>query len=107
MAVRLPASVTGARTESSIDVIQHEILAEKAASLGRAGGAIEIAMRALESHTSDDAEARDALVQRAADAVHAFMIQRELLGSRDHRAALASYGVTREVLARVGVKPRR
>jgi hypothetical protein len=107
MAFRLPASITGARPDSTIDVLQHEIMAEKAASLGRAGGAIEIAMRALASHTSDDADARDALVQRAADAVHAFMIQRELLGSGDHRAALEAYGVTREVLARVGVKPRR
>lgn len=107
MAFRLPESVTGVRTDSSIDVIQREIMAEKAASLGRAGGAIEIAMRALAEDAGHDADTRDARVQRAADAVHAFMIQREAMGSRDHRAALAAFGVTGEVLARVGAKPRR
>lgn len=106
MAVRIPGSVTGAQPPSSVDVIQHEIIAEKVASLGRAGSAVERAMAALRADDGQDPEARDVLVQRAADAVFAFMVQRELMGSADHRAAFATYGVTREVIARVGVRRR-
>lgn len=98
--------IPGTAPPSSVDVIQHEIIAEKVASLARAGTAVERAMAALRAHDGDDAEARDGLVQRAADAVFAFMVQRELMGSADHKAAFETYGVTREVLARVGVRRR-
>jgi hypothetical protein len=99
MTLRIPGA-----PPSSVDVIQHEIVAEKVASLGRAGNAVERTMAALRAFDGDDAAARDELVQRAADAVFAFMVQRELMGSGSHQAAFETYGVTREVLARVGVQ---
>lgn len=83
-----------------------EILAEQAASLGRAGRRVEEALAAL-------AEARaagavdDGRLDDAAEAVQAYFVQREFQGFRVHDDAIATYGIPRAVLARLGASRRR
>lgn len=102
MLIRLPQS-PAARSDAVFDALNAEVAAEKAASLGRAGKKVEAAMARLRD-LSGDADARIELVREAADAVYAFVIQRELCGFADHDAALDLYGVTGEVKARVGAQ---
>jgi hypothetical protein len=57
------------RQESGADVLQSEILAEKASSLGHHGRLVEAALAALRAHDeggATDAEVRRGLVRRAA-----------------------------------------
>lgn len=104
MSLRPPQSLsTSPRWETGASVLDAEIAAERAASLGRAGRAVERAMTALAA-CPVDAPDRSARVTVAADAVWGFTVQREALGLNDHRDALAHYGVTPEVLARVGAR---
>ena len=93
MVVRMPSNPDrpGA-DETALDVLGHEILAEKAASLGRAGQRVEEALARLRAH-EDDAELRPALLKEAAEAVHAYFIQRELCGLRKHDAVIRDYDI--------------
>lgn len=84
-------------------MLQHELLAEKAASLGRAGAEVERRMRGIEASAAPD---RDEAVQDAADAVFAYVFQRDLCGFHAHDEPLRALGVTREVMARVGARRR-
>lgn len=103
MAVRLPSSLgRSSGSESALDVLGHEILAEKASSLGRAGQRVEIALARL--NEAGDGEERDALLKAAASAVHAYFIQRELCGLRRHDTVIRDYGIPRAVLARLGAQ---
>ncbi|WP_114390668.1 DUF6665 family protein [Notoacmeibacter marinus] len=99
--------------EESCDALGYEIAAEKASSLGRAGKAVGEAMdalRAFESeHGSNNADMgetarreRARLLKRAAEATHAYFIQRELCGLRRHHDAIALFGIPPAVLARLG-----
>ena len=103
MAVRMPSSLQrpGAQ-DSALDLLGHEILAEKAASLGRAGQRVEAALARLRDE--GDGQARAALLKAAADAVHAYFIQRELCGLRRHDAPIREYDIPRAVLARLGAR---
>lgn len=103
MRSRLPPSLA-ARSDAAFDTLQHEVAAEIAASLGRAGRKVESAMAALRADPGSDAEARAALVRAAADAVFGYVVQRELCGLADHDAALDLFGVTGEVKARIGAR---
>jgi hypothetical protein len=77
--------------------LDHEIAAEKAASLGRAGERAEKALGQLLAAERAD-PARQALLKAAADAV----IQREVCGMRRHAEVTRELGIPREVLARLG-----
>ncbi len=104
MNFRLPQNLsTQLNYEQGESVLNFEIMAEKAASLGRAGRAIESAMARLTAFSGPPVE-RLALVQTAADAVQAFLIQRELCGLIHHDDAIAHYQIPREVLAKLGAK---
>lgn len=81
--------------------LDHEIAAEKAASLGRAGERAEKALRQLLAAERAD-PARGALLKAAADAVYAYFIQREVCGMRRHAEVTRELGIPREVLARLG-----
>lgn len=89
--------------EISFDALGQEILAEKAASLGRAGRKAEAGLAALREH-SGDPETRAVLVKSAADAVYAWFIQRELCGLRRHHDVIRDYAIPNEVLVRLGAK---
>ena len=97
-----PSAVGGSSVDTGgINPIDHEIAAEKAASLGRAGERVAMALRQLREN-GENAQQRPALVRQAVDAVYAYFIQRELCGLRRHHDAIADYGIPREILARLG-----
>jgi len=103
MAVRMPSSLTKPGVQdSALDLLGHEILAEKAASLGRAGQRVEAALARLRE--AGEGEERPVLLKAAAEAVHAYFIQRELCGLRRHDAAIREYDIPRAVLARLGAR---
>lgn len=81
-------------------VLDLEILAEAAVSLGNAGRRVEEALTALASATEDERETR---LRDAARAVHHYFIQRELRGFRRHDDAIAEYAIPPVVIARLGV----
>jgi hypothetical protein len=80
----------------------HELIAERAASLGRAGKAVEAALADLKAgkHESE----RDALLKAASVAVWQFFVQREVCGFRDQRDVIAHYQIPRAVLVRLGAR---
>ncbi len=102
MLVRIPSNFGRSGShEDAPDVLGHEILAEKAASLGRAGERVEAALARLREDESGECAL---LLKAAAEAVHAYFIQRELCGLRRHDAAIREYDIPRAVLARLGAR---
>jgi len=103
MSLRLPQTLS--TTASSVEVfdagLQTELMAEKAASLGRAGKRVEKTLAALRDASADD---RPAALKDAADAVWALFIQRELMGQRNQKPLIEHYGIPKEVLARLGAR---
>lgn len=96
-----PPSILSNRSEQTLNVLEYEFLAEKAAALGRAGDRVGEALGKLTAHQGDGDERR-ILLKAAADAVYAYFIQRELCGLRKHDDAIRDYGIPREVLVRLG-----
>jgi hypothetical protein len=91
----------GSSGSTDFNPLDHEIAAEKAASLGRAGERVERSLRLLREKGAD-AAARPLLLRDAAEAVYAYFIQRELCGLRRHQDVIREYGIPNEVLARLG-----
>jgi hypothetical protein len=113
MSLRPPSNSSGnSVSEVLFDALGHEILAEKAAALGRAGAQAELCLVRLRAHAPDagtesagEHEAlRKKLLKEAADAVYAWFIQRELCGLRRHDSVIKELGIPREVLVRLGAK---
>jgi hypothetical protein len=96
---------------TAIDVLQYELIEEKAATLGRLTRTFErafAALRAFEtapcSHLDQRRAAeREALVDEAAEALWHFVVQREACGLRNTEAVLREYGVPAAVRLRMGV----
>lgn len=88
-------------TDSGLDLLGHEILAEKAAALGRAGEKARCELARL-SAIPASGEGRETQLRAASAAVHAYFIQRELCGFRRHEGVIREYGIPRAVLARLG-----
>lgn len=108
MSLRPPARYvhsagSGGAAATGLDPLDQEIAGEKAAALGRAGRRVEETLARLISGEGD-AALRPALLRDAADAVHAYFIQRELCGMRRHDAVIREYGIPRAVLARLGAR---
>jgi hypothetical protein len=78
--LRQPFSV-----ESGFNVVEYELMAERANSLGRQVD-----------------NARESLLNEASDAVWALFVQREICGLRNSRDVIQRYGIPDEVLARLG-----
>lgn len=100
MSVR-PPSIYSNRSEQTLNLLEYELLAEKAAALGRAGERVGAALARLNAHERDP-EQRRVLLKAAADAVYAYFIQRELCGLRRHDDAIRDFAIPREVLVRLG-----
>ena len=101
--LRMPQSLTRRlKFETGEAVLQHELLQEQAASLGRMGDKMERALAALSEDVGTDA--RPELVRKAADAVWCVFVQREVLGLRDRAAIIAQHAIPREVLNRIGAR---
>ncbi|OHV73365.1 DUF6665 family protein [Ensifer sp. LCM 4579] len=109
MTVRPPQSLTphGA-TGSGLNVLEYELMAERADALGRHGLKVEKAIAALNGFDAgtQPLQERHRLLDEAADAVWAFLIQREICGLRDSRDAVRRYGIPKEVMARLGIVRR-
>lgn len=81
--------------------IDHEIMGEKAAALGRAAEKAESRLARLRESDGGNPE-RARLVREAAQAVYAYFIQRELCGFRRHDEIVRRLEIPREVLVRLG-----
>ena len=85
--------------------LEAELMAESAQSLGIAGRRMEQALAILAAcPPTARASARRALVDAAAEATFAYVVQRESMGWRDTEQALDIYGVPNEVRARLGAR---
>lgn len=90
--------------KSSLNVLEYELMAERADSLGRAGLRAEAALQRLNDASP---ETREELTNAAADEVYALFIQREMCGLRNGRDVVARYGIPGAVIARLGVTRRK
>jgi hypothetical protein len=106
MALRPPRDL---RLESGASILDYELVAEKAATLGRLGGKAAKAVERLLAYDAGDVgdDERQVLLQRASDAVWCYFVQRELCGFRDHRGVIAELRIPPEVLKRLGAAPKR
>lgn len=105
MTYELPDRFSRLRPGAAFDLLEADILAEKASSLGHHGRLVEQAMaalRAFDAAPGGDPAQRAALLRRAAREVWAFFVQRELCGLRDQKQVIRDYGIPGEVLARLG-----
>ena len=92
------------------DVLEYEIVQERAAALGRMGRALEAALAKLRefdaAHPREGApasaqQARCTLVMEAGHALWMFVVQREACGLRDSRTVMRNYDVPGEVQQRM------
>lgn len=86
--------------KAPLNVLEYELMAERADSLGRAGLRAEAALQRLKDATP---ETREDLTDAAAAEVYALFIQREICGLRNTRDVIARYGIPGTVVARLGV----
>jgi hypothetical protein len=95
--------------DTGINILENELLAEKASSLGRHGRLVETSIAALKAFdvSTGTAEERLELVRTAARHVWAFFVQRELCGLRDQKEMIRFYGIPSEVLVRLGAIEKR
>ncbi|WP_075290720.1 DUF6665 family protein [Pararhizobium arenae] len=105
MTVRPPQALAPSFTrDSGLNLLEYELMSERADALGRHGLKVERAIAALAAlDEATPAERREALLNEAADIVWAFFIQREICGLRSNRDAIQRYGIPREVIARLGI----
>ncbi len=93
-----------ARRQDALDALEYDFLAERAASLGRAGEKMERALNRLAESDAEAAEGGERRLKEAVDAVYAYFIQRELCGLRRHDDIIRQYGIPRRVLVRLGAR---
>jgi len=104
--VRLPKNLSTNFTfktgviKTGQSTLEHELLAEKAHSLGLAAKRLKQALEELSAHSVN----RKALLKHAAEQCQAYFIQRELMGMTDHSHPIEHYKIPNEVLAQMGVK---
>ena len=94
------------RPDAGTAAIEHEILSERASSLGAAERRVVAAIAALASAGTD----RDAVLAEARQVVWQYFVQRELIGFRKHSDVIQELSIPREVLAGLGAMaagPRR
>lgn len=86
------------RPEAGTTAIDHEILAERASSLGAAEQRVIKAIAALGASTD-----RDAALADARKVVWEYFVQRELVGFRKHTDVIHDLSIPPEVLVGLGV----
>lgn len=91
------------RPDAGTSALEHEILAERASSLGAAEQRVITAIAALAT-SSDD---RDERLAYARHAVWAYFVQRELVGFRKHADVIQELNIPTQVLAGLGAMPGR
>ena len=104
MSLRPPGQYSNpGKVSDSLGLLDHEIAAEKAAALGRAGERVERSLAELAAFDGS-ADERVVVLKRATDAVYAYFIQRELCGMRRHQDVIREYQIPNAVLVRLGAK---
>lgn len=103
MSFRPPQSFR-TQPDTGLNILEYELASERADALGRHGRKVEAALAALSAWKVDEPGGidREALIDRASEAVWAFFIQREICGLRNNRDVISRYGIPNEVLARLG-----
>jgi len=107
MSVRLPQNlVTKPGPDTGAGVLEVEIRAEQAASLGRGGRDVEQALRRLRDFDAAGGgpTSRPELLAAAADVVWGVLVHRELCGLRDRDQVIRDYRIPGEVLCRLGAR---
>lgn len=89
------------RPEAGTAALDHEIMAERASSLGAAEQRVVDAVAALALATEDRATRLDTARQM----VWAYFVQRELVGFRRHADVIQALSIPPEVLAGLGAMP--
>jgi hypothetical protein len=92
-------------SDAAFNLLQYDMMAEKAASLGHHARLAEASvkhLRAFDASGSGGADERLHLLRKAAGEVWAYFVQREACGMRDHREIIKDFGIPNEVLARLG-----
>jgi hypothetical protein len=110
MTVRPPQSLSPSLSrDTGLNLLEYELMSERADALGRHGLKVEKAIAALSvlSDPRTTPERREQLLDDAADVVWAFFIQREICGLRSNRDAVQRYGIPKEVMARLGIVRRK
>lgn len=110
MTVRPPQALAPSFTkDSGLNLLEYELMSERADALGRHGLKVEKAIAALSviDNAQTSPEQRETLLDNAADVVWAFFIQREICGLRSNRDAVQRYGIPKEVMARLGIVRRK
>jgi len=100
--VKIPAWMPHPK-DSGDTILAHEILAERASSMGAAAERVEKALKTLHA-SAPDAEDQPALQKSAADAVWSYFVQRELCGFRRHDDVIRDLGIPKSVLNRLGAR---
>ena len=114
MSFRPPRSLRPGPADMALEALQHEVMQEKASTLGRLTREFERALGALaafdaaERPTEEGDEGRrHDLLDAAADALWWFVVQREACGLRNTEAVLRDYNVPAAVRLRMGVVRKR
>ncbi len=114
MSFRPPRSLGPRPQIAAPDVLEYEVMQEKASTLGRVTEAFETSLGALRAFEAEagpaaevDASRREALLDAAADAMWEFVVQREACGLRNTEAVLREYRVPAVLRLRMGVSRRR
>ncbi len=101
MALRPPKSIAKVvNPETGLSMMEVEMRAETASSLGHHGRKVEAALKRLETAGE---ETREEHLRGAAREVWAYFVQREMCGMRDHRLIIREMGIPDAVLRRMGI----
>ncbi len=90
------------KPEAGTTALDHEIMAERASSLGAAEQHVVKAIAALAASSGDTAA-----LQQARNAVWAYFVQRELIGFRKHNDVIQELNIPPQVLAGLGAIEKR
>ncbi|WIY51613.1 hypothetical protein O9Z70_08930 [Devosia sp. YIM 151766] len=90
------------RPEAGTSALEHEIMAERANSLGAAEARVRKALEGLSAGAD-----REHWLGEARQAVWAYFVQRELLGFRRHHDVIRDLDIPAEVLNGLGAMPAR
>ncbi|SDG94182.1 DUF6665 family protein [Pelagibacterium luteolum] len=80
-------------------VLEHEIMAERASSLGAAEKRVQLTVSAYNASEKPDRSQELAAAQKA---VWGYFVQRELCGFRRHQDVIAAFSIPSEVLNGLG-----
>lgn len=94
-------------SNAAFNVLQRDMLAERASSLGYHSRLAEASVKAFRAFEGDrNSDERLMLLRRAARDVWAYFVQREACGFRNHNEIIKDFAIPGEVLARLGAIER-